>query len=103
MKNKNIHIRVDEETHETIKRKALESYLTISEYVVQCSLGKQIFVSPGLDAMVLEQKRIGNNLNQLAHLANADKISVVGLDEMIAEHHKLTQTLNELLERRRWR
>jgi hypothetical protein len=25
------------------------------------------------------------------------------LDEMIAEHHKLTQTLNELLERRRWR
>ena len=59
MKNKNIHIRVDEETHETIKRKALESYLTISEYVVQCSLGKQIFVIPGLDEMVLEQKRIG--------------------------------------------
>ena len=103
MKNKNIHIRVDEETHETIKLKALESYLTISEYVVQCSLGKQIFVIPGLDEMVLEQKRIGNNLNQLAHLANADKISVVGLDEMIAEHHKLTRTLNDLLERRRWR
>ena len=103
MKNKNIHIRVDEATHKTIKQKALESYLTISEYVVQSSLGKQIFVIPGLDEMVLEQKRIGNNLNQLAHLANADKISVAGLDEMIAEHHKLTQTLNELLERRRWR
>ena len=103
MKNKNIHIRVDEEIHEAIKRKALESYLTISEYVVQCSLGKQIFVIPGLDEMVLEQKRIGNNLNQLAHLANADKISVVRLDEMITEHHKLTRTLNDLLERRRWR
>ena len=103
MKDKSIHIRVDEETHETIKLKALESYLTISEYVVQCCLGKQIFVIPGLDEMVLEQKHIGNNLNQLAHLANADKISVAGLDEMIAEHHKLTQTLNDLLERRRWR
>lgn len=103
MKNKEIHFRVDEETHEIIRRKALEAYLNVSEYALQCCLGKQIFVIPGLEEMVMQQKYIGNNLNQLTRMANSGQITVIDLERFASEYAKISETLSDLMERRRWR
>ena len=103
MKDKNLHVRMTKSDYETIREKAYGSYLTISNYITMCALGKQIYVVEGLDEVIRQQKRIGNNLNQLTHLAHEGKVDTVGLQELKAEYEKMNQILSDLLERKRWR
>ena len=103
MKNKNLHIRLTEIEYESISRKAALSKNTITEYVVKCCLGKQIFVVEGLNEVIRQQKYIGNNLNQLTKIANSGIVSIVGLNEILEEYKQVNEKLGELLERRRWR
>ena len=71
-------------------------------YVTKCSLGKQIFVINGLDEVIRQQKAIGRNLNQLTTLCNMGKVNCVNLQSLVGEYAKLSQTLTELLDRKRW-
>ena len=71
-------------------------------YVTKCSLGKQIFVINGLDEVIRQQKAIGRNLNQLTTLCNMGKVNCVNLQSLVDEYAKLSQTLTELLDRKRW-
>ncbi len=103
MKDTKMCIRMTKEDYETISLKAHKAYLTLTEYVTSCCLGKQIVVINDLDEMVRQQKYIGNNLNQLTHLANAQKISAVDLDEIRSVYDEINKALTELLLRRRWR
>ena len=75
--------------------KADQAKLTLTEYVTQCALGKQIFVIDGLDEVLRQQKAIGKNINRLTVLSNMGKISSVNLAE-------LNCTLTEMLDRKRW-
>ena len=45
-----------------------------SDYVISCCLGKKIIILDGLKEVLRQQKAIGNNLNQLAVLANMGKV-----------------------------
>lgn len=102
-KTKNLHIRISENDFNLIREKALSSYLTVTDYVTKCSLDKQIFVVEGIDEVILQQKYVGNNLNQLTRIANSGTVNVINLDEVKAEYAKVTEKLNEILERGRWR
>ena len=82
--------------------KAEQAKLTLTEYVTQCVLGKQIFVIDGLDKVLRQQKAIGKNLNRLTVLSNMGKISSVNLQELTKEYAALNRTLIELLDRKRW-
>lgn len=102
-KTKNLHIRLSENDFDLIRKKALSSYLTVTDYVTKCCLEKQIFVIEGIDEVIRQQKYVGNNLNQLTRIANSGVVNVVGLDEVKNEYAKVTGKLNEILERGRWR
>ena len=82
--------------------KAEQAKLTLTEYVTQCALGKQIFVIDGLDEIIRQQKAIGKNLNRLTVLSNMGKISSVNLQELTEKYASLNKTLTELLDRKRW-
>ena len=82
--------------------KAKQAKLTLTEYVTQCVLGKQIFVIDGLDEVLRQQKAIGRNLNRLTVLSNMGKISSVNLEQLTKEYAALNRTLTELLDRKRW-
>ncbi len=82
--------------------KADQAKLTLTEYVTQCALGKQIFVIDGLDEVLRQQKSIGKNLNRLTVLSNMGKISSVNLERLTEEYAELNRTLTELLDRKRW-
>ena len=82
--------------------KAEQAKLTMTEYVTQCALGKQIFVIDGLDEVLRQQKAIGKNLNRLTVLGNMGKISIVDLEQLTEEYAVLNKTLTELLDRKRW-
>ena len=82
--------------------KAEQAKLTLTEYVTQCVLGKQIFVIDGLDEVLRQQKAIGRNLNQLTVLSNMGKVSCVNLQELTEEYAEFNRTLTDLLDRKRW-
>ena len=82
--------------------KAEQAKLTLTEYVTQCALGKQIFVIDGLHEVIRQQKAIGKNLNRLTVLSNMGKISSVNLEQLTEEYASLNKALTELLDRKRW-
>lgn len=95
-------IRISEENLEKIRRKADQAKLSLTDYVPQCCLGKQITLIEGLDEVVRQQKAIGRNLNQLTTLANMGRISSVYLKDISEEYAQVSSLLSDILNRRRW-
>ena len=97
-KNKQFSIRISEQDLETIRRKAAQAHMTQSDYVTSCCLGKKIIILDGLKEVLRQQKAIGNNLNQLAVLANMGKVPFTNLDSAVQEFSKINTSLRELQE-----
>ena len=95
-------IRISEENLNIVHYKAEQAKLTLTEYVTQCVLGKQIFVIDGLDEVLRQQKAIGRSLNRLTVLSNMGKVSCVNLQELTEEYAEFNRTLTDLLDRKRW-
>ena len=97
-KNKQFSIRISEQDLETIRRKAAQAHMSQSDYVTACCLRKQIVILDGLKEVLRQQKTIGNNLNQLAVLANMGKVQFANLDSAVQEFAKINTALRELQE-----
>ena len=69
-----------------------------SDYVTACCLGKRIVILNGLKDVLRQQKAIGNNLNQLAVLANMGNVQFANLDSAVQEFSKINTSLRELQE-----
>ena len=88
-KNKQFSIRISSQDLETIRQKAAQAHMSQSDYVTACCLGKRIVILNGLKEVLRQQKAIGNNLNQLAVLANMGKVQFTNLDAAAREFAKL--------------
>mgnify|MGYP000874007183 CR=1 FL=1 len=95
-KNKQFSIRISAQDLETIRRKAAQAHMTQSDYVTACCLGKRIVILDGLKEFLRQQKAIGNNLNQLAVLANMGKVQFANLDSAAQEFSKINTALRKL-------
>ena len=72
--------------------------MTQSDYVNSCCLGKKIIILDGLKEVLRQQKAIGNNLNQLAVLADMGKVQFANLESAAQEFSKINIALRELQE-----
>ena len=97
-KNKQFSIRISEQDLEAIRRKAAQAHMSQSDYVTACCLGKRIVILDGLKEVLRQQKAIGNNLNQLAVLANMGNVQFANLDSAVQEFSKINTSLRELQE-----
>ena len=97
-KNKQFSIRISEQDLETIRRKAAQAHMSQSDYVTACCLGKRIVILNGLKEVLRQQKAIGNNLNQLAVLANMGKVQFANLDTAAQELARINTSLREMQE-----
>ena len=97
-KDKQFSIRISAQNLETIRRKAVQAHMSQSDYVIACCLEKRIVILDGLMEVLRQQKAIGNNLNQLAVLANMGKVQFANLDTAVQEFAKINVTLRELQE-----
>lgn len=86
-RNATITIRCTEDERRRIYDKARRHNLSLSDYIIRSVLGKKIVVAEGLSDVLKVQKAIGNNLNQIALLANMGRLKAVNL-ESILELHK---------------
>ena len=76
--------------------------MTLTEYITDCCLGKQIVVIDGLDEVIRQQKAIGRNLNQLTTLTNMGKVKTVYLQELTDAYAQVGSLLSDILKARRW-
>jgi hypothetical protein len=95
-KNKIITIRVTEQEKEKLIRKSINAELSLSEYLIEQGLDKDIIRIEGLDEFITELRRIGNNINQLTHLANSGAIYTVDLSNTKIELGKIWKAINDL-------
>ena len=97
-KNKQFSIRISEQDLNAIRRKAAQARMTQSDYVTACCLGKHIVILDGLKEVLRQQKAIGNNLNQLAVLANMGKVQFANLDSAAQAFARINTALREIQE-----
>ena len=71
---------LDEKESIKLKDKVSKTNYNQSEYIRICILNKKITVIPGIRDLVIEIKRIGNNLNQLTRSVNRGTLTVLGDD-----------------------
>ena len=104
MKRKDIKFstRMAAEDREAIKELAKQSGMSMSNYVTDCCLGKQIIIIDGLKEVLRELKGIGNNLNQLVMLAHMGKVTVVGLEDVRQLLADILIAVRQIAERKRW-
>lgn len=101
-KKRRLSIKLTQEDFEKIHHKAEQAKRNLTDYVTTVCLGKEITVIHDLAELLKQQKALGRNLNQLTTLANMGRVNVVYLDETIAELTAINQSLQEILQRRRW-
>ena len=97
-KDKQFSIRISKQDLEAIRQKAVQAHMSQSDYVISCCLDKKIIILDGLKEVLRQQKAIGNNINQLAVLANMGKIQFANLDAAAQEFAKINTALRLLQE-----
>ena len=97
-KDRQFSIRISAQDLETIRQKAVQAHMSQSDYVTACCLGKRIVIFDGLREVLRQQKAIGNNINQLAVLANMGKVQFANLDSAVQEFSKINTALRKMQE-----
>ena len=93
-KDKIVTIRVSEKEKKKLIEKSEVAKLSLSEYLIKQGLDKEIVIVDGLNEVVSELRRIGNNINQLTYLANSGAIYTVDLSNVKQELGKIWSELN---------
>lgn len=96
-KDKIITIRVNEKEKKKLIEKSKIAKLSLSEYLIEQGLDKDIVIVDGLNEVVAELRRIGNNINQLTYLANSGAIYTVDLSNVKQEIGKAWSVINEFI------
>ena len=96
-RNRTITIRCTDDEYERIHNKAQRYKLSLSDFVLGSALDKKIVVVDGLGEVAKQQKAIGRNLNQIATLANMDRLTAVNFQPLLDEHRKVTELRGQLL------
>ena len=94
-KDKIITIRVNEKEKKKLIEKSKIAKLSLSEYLIEQGLDKDIVIVDGLNEVISELRRIGNNINQLIYLANSRRIYTVDLSEVKQEIGKVWNVISE--------
>lgn len=77
-----IIIRVTKNEKEKLIKKSQKAEMSLSEYLIEQGLERDIVVIEDVKDFIYELRKIGNNINQLTHLANSGRIKIVYLDEL---------------------
>ena len=95
-KNQVINIRVTKKEKEKLIRLSEKAGMSLSMYLIEQGLDKDIIIIEGIEKFETELRRIGNNINQLTHWANCGYLKVVSLDEVKKELGKIWRELNDI-------
>ena len=98
-KNKHFNFRVNEKEYNKIKSKIEKSKLNTSEYLLRTAMNKEIVDVDGLEEIIMQLGKIGNNINQLTKLCNQVRITNINLENVKKEMKSIWQLLNLLIQK----
>ena len=73
--------------------------MSVGEFVRSSAMGREVTVIEGVDELLTELRRQGNNLNQLTIMARQGRIDMVDMKPFMEVYSETWQTLNSLLSR----
>lgn len=73
--------------------------MSVSEFVRSSAMGREVTVIEGVNELLTELRRQGNNLNQLTIMARQGRIDMVDMKPFMEVYSETWQTLNSLLSR----
>ena len=91
-----ITIRVTKQEKERLIKKSQKAEMTLSEYLIEQGLERDIVIIEDVKNLVYELRKIGNNINQLTYLANSGAIRTVYLDGFKEDMMKIWTNLNDI-------
>lgn len=89
-------IRLTKAEKERIKRNAKRAGRSITDYLVLLSLETPIHVAEDVKPLLIELKRIGNNLNQIATKINSGVFVSYDFQDVVDEQKKIYEQLLEI-------
>lgn len=95
-RDKTLTIRLAEKEKAYIERQAKKANLNLTNYIVKLSLETSIVVKEDTKPLLIELKRIGNNLNQIATKVNSGAFSSYNFREVIDMQKELNRKLDEI-------
>ncbi|HCF64843.1 MAG TPA: plasmid mobilization relaxosome protein MobC [Clostridiales bacterium] len=98
-KNRHFNFRVNEKEYNKIKSQIEKSKLNTSEYLLRTAMDKDIIVVDGLEEIIMQLRKIGNNINQLTKLCNQGRITNINLEDVKKEVKSIWQLLNLLIQK----
>ena len=98
-KNRHFNFRVNEKEYNKIKSKIEKSKLNTSKYLLRTAMDKDIIIVDGLEEIIIQLRKIGNNINQLTKLCNQGRITNINLEEVKKEMKSIWQLLNLLIQK----
>ena len=90
-------IRLTQSEKSAIISKAKKTKLTLTEYILKSSLQTEIKVID-LQSLLVELKRIGNNLNQITRKINSGAFCSYNFEEVIDMQRKIYDAIIKLSE-----
>ena len=94
-RNQTISIRLTPTEKKEILAKAKQAQMTLTDYLIECSRNTDITVTD-LSEVLVELKRIGNNLNQIAKKANSRRFFFGKFDSVIEGQRKIYDAIISL-------
>ena len=88
---------VTEADSRRIHQKAEACGVSLTQYLTDCAVGKEIVRIEALTEFTKALKAQGNNLNQLTTLANMGKVTVVYGDRFAESYQQISEQLRQLL------
>lgn len=101
-RSETLTVRLTKAEKAAIIAKAKRAKMNLTEYIFAISKDTKIVLPPDTEPIVLELKRIGNNLNQIAAKVNSGVTYVADLAEVIENQNKIYGLLLKLTEECLW-
>ena len=93
-----LHARVAGWEKHYIKTKAKKAHMTESEFVRMAAMGKEVTVIEGVNELLTELRRQGNNLNQLTRKVHeTGRVYDADLEDISQRQEQLWEGVKEIL------
>ncbi len=93
-RDQTLTIRLTPAEKDMIAARAAKAKMSLTDFLVAVSLQTPIHIAEDVKPLLVELKRIGNNVNQITTKVNAGLVHANGLQEVADELHDIYQQLH---------
>ncbi len=101
-RDKTLTVRVSKTEKAEIMAQVKKAQMSLTDYIITLSRRTAIVLPPDITPIIIELKRIGNNINQIAAKVNSGVTYVKDLGEVIENQKKVYELLCNFMRDERW-